>query len=122
MRIWLVGVLLAAAVGITSAAAQSAQLVGVGVSRCTVFNQQLAERPTLEDYYFVWAQAFMSGVLLRAEAGRDEGLNLVPAQLPPEQQRQFLKDYCARNPLRYYFHGVAALYQRLGGTSLDFLL
>lgn len=107
---------------VPTASAQPAAIAGIGVSRCTLFNEQLAASPALEDYYFVWAQGFMSGVLLRAESGRDTTVNLVSPELMPEQQRQFIRAYCARNPLRYYFHGVAALYQRLGGTSLDYLL
>ncbi len=64
----------------------------------------------------------MSGVLLRAPPGRDDALDLTPPEWPLDQQRQLLRDYCAKNPLRYYFHAVAALYHRLGGRSLDFLL
>jgi hypothetical protein len=42
--------------------------------------------------------------------------------MPLDEQRQLLRDYCARNSLRYYLHTVAALYARLGGMSLNFLL
>jgi hypothetical protein len=118
----LVGALLACLSGSQAGSAQPVEIAGVGVTRCHEFNQQVDRDPAVEDYYFAWAQGFMSGVLLRGRPGQDESLTLVPSQLPPEQQRQFLRDYCKRNPLRYYFHATAALYQRLGGTSLLFLL
>ena len=122
MRIGLAWLLIGVTVDIRMALAQPAAIAGIGVSRCVAFNEQRAQTPGLEDYYFVWAQGFMSGVLLRAESGRDAAVDLVSPGLAPDQQRQFLRDYCARNPLRYFFHGVAALYNRLGGTSLDYLL
>jgi hypothetical protein len=102
--------------------AQPVEIAGIGVTRCHDFIQQVGRDPAVEGDYFAWAQGFMSGVLLRGRPGQDESLKLVPSQLPPEQQRQFLLDYCKHNPLRYYFHATAALYQRLGGTSLLFLL
>jgi hypothetical protein len=102
--------------------AQPVEIAGIGVTRCHDFIQQVGRDPAIEGDYFAWAQGFMSGVLLRGRPGQDEALKLVPPQLAPELQRQFLRDYCKRNPLRYYFHAIAALYKRLGGTSLLFLL
>jgi hypothetical protein len=122
MRIEVFGVLLAATMVVQDVQAQPVQIAGIGVSRCAEFNRQRADAPPIEDYYFVWAQAFMSGVLLRAEPERDQTVKLVSAQFDPDRQREFLRDYCTKNPLRYFFHAVAALYQRLGGTSLDHLL
>jgi hypothetical protein len=121
--IWIcLGALAAILISSHSVVAQPIAIAGIGVTRCHEFNQQIDREPKLEDYYFSWAQGFMSGVLLRGRTGQDETVALVQAQHPPEQQREFLKSYCRRNPLRYYFHATAALYQQLGGTSLNFLL
>jgi hypothetical protein len=102
------------------AEAQPVKLAGMGVSRCHVFNEQIADRPGLEELYLTWAQGFMSGVLLRARPGQDDSLDLT--RMTTDEQRQFLRQYCQTNPLRYYFEGVAALYHKLDGKSLDFLM
>ena len=107
---------------VSVATAQPVKIAGIGVLRCHVFNQQIADDPAVEERYFMWAQGFMSGVLLRAPAGQDDTLDLAPPDMALNEQREFLRAYCAKSPLRYYYHAVAALYQRLGGTSLDFLL
>ena len=122
MRAGFVGLVVAIMAGVSVGTAQPVKLAGIGVLRCHVFNQQIAEQPEAEDRYFLWAQGFMSGVLLRAPPGQDDALDLVPPDMPLDEQRQLIRDYCARNPLRYYFHAVAALYARLGGMSLNFLL
>jgi hypothetical protein len=111
---------MAMAASISVAGAQPVKIAGIGVSRCHVFNEQIADRPGLEELYLTWAQGFMSGVLLRTRPGQDDSLDLT--RMTTDEQRRFLKEYCRANPLRYYYEGVAALYHKLDGKSLDFLM
>ena len=122
IRAGVMGLVVKTMIGVSAVNAQPVTIAGIGVLRCHAFNQQIVEEPGAEARYFHWAQGFMSGVLLRAPSGQDDTLDLAPPGWPLDQQRQFLREYCSKNPLRYYFHAVAALYNRLGGTSLDFLL
>lgn len=55
----------------------------------------------------------MSGILMRAPPGKDERLNLTPAEFPPAAQIVFLEKYCAKHADVDYADAVAVLYKRL---------
>jgi hypothetical protein len=102
----------------TGAAAQETKIVGVGAATCARFNGHVAESPSSERDYLAWAQGFMSGALMRAPPGVDEGLDLLPPTLPLTAQAEFLRTFCRDHPDRDYMDAVRALYHRLRGPSL----
>jgi hypothetical protein len=55
----------------------------------------------------------MSGVLARAPAGIDEGIDLTPRGNSLDRQAEFLREYCARNPALGCSDGVVELYRKL---------
>jgi hypothetical protein len=113
---------LIAALGIaiaTSGQAQpTAKIVGLGAQTCAEFNEEIAATQTAELYYFAWAQGFMSGALIRAPAGLDEGLDLTPHSFPLQGQVDFLRVFCSKNPEQDYMDAVRALYRRLRGPGI----
>jgi hypothetical protein len=42
--------------------AQTANIVGLGVTPCSAFNRDVEENLQIQGDYFAWAQGFMSGV------------------------------------------------------------
>ncbi|MDR7040277.1 hypothetical protein J2X36_005059 [Methylobacterium sp. BE186] len=103
---------------IAAAQADTAKIVGIGASTCARFNQEIVERPDAEQDYFVWAQGFMSGALIRAPEGVDTGLDLAPPSMPLNVQADFIRTFCAKNNDQGYMDAVRALYHRLRGPSL----
>lgn len=100
------------------ATAETAKIVGLGAATCALFNQEIGENPVLQRDYFAWAQGFMSGALIRAPQGVDEGLDLTPQSFPLQEQVDFLRAFCAKNQDQDYMDAVRALYHRLRGPKI----
>ncbi|MBZ6414635.1 MULTISPECIES: hypothetical protein [Methylobacteriaceae] len=99
------------------ATADTVKIVGLGASTCAHFNQEIGENPALQRDYFAWAQGFMSGALIRAPQGVDEGLDLTPPSFPLQEQVDFLRAFCAKNQDQDYMDAARALYRRLRGPK-----
>ena len=93
--------------------AQTANIVGLGATTCKNFVSEVEQNARVQRDYFAWAQGFMSGVLMRAPPGVDEGLELNPPAFPLLRQIEFLRSFCARNPDKDYSDGVIELYRAL---------
>lgn len=102
----------------SGAIAQTVAIIGTGTSKCSRFNAAVAERPLEEREYFAWAQGYMSGILLSAPPGVDDGLVLNPERLLVVSQMTFLRAFCQRFPDATYSDGAEALYRELGGTAI----
>ena len=104
--------------GLTMAVqAEPTKIVGIGAASCAWFGADAAAQPAMERDYFAWAQGFMSGALIRAPDGVDEGLDLAPPSMPLAAQADFLRTFCAANPATDYSDAVRALYHRLRGPA-----
>ncbi|MFE1597490.1 hypothetical protein [Methylobacterium sp. ID0610] len=99
------------------ATAETIKIVGLGASTCARFNQEIREDPALQRDYFAWAQGFMSGALIRAPQGVDEGLDLTPPSFPLQEQVDFLRAFCVKNQDQDYMDAARALYHRLRGPK-----
>lgn len=95
--------------------AQTAKIVGLGATPCATFIQETAQTPAVERNYIAWAQGFMSGALIRAPSGVDEGLDLLPPSFTLREQADFLRAYCRDYPDQDYMDAAHALYRRLRG-------
>ena len=104
-------------VALTSSApkAETVGIVGNGASSCAQFVREISRKPETELIYFAWTQGFLSGALLRAPKGVDEDLDLLPSWFPLDKQVQFLRAFCAENPIQDYMDGAHALFRRLKG-------
>lgn len=109
---------LAAGFGGAEAGSQTVAIVGTGTASCAQFVSAVAIRPLEEREYFSWAQGYMSGILLSAPAGVDEGLSLTPAALPIRAQLAFVKAFCEQFPSANYSDSVETLYHTLSGRSI----
>ena len=97
--------------------AQYVKIVGIGSSTCAVFNAEIAATPMIERDYLAWAQGYMSGALVRAPSGVDDGLDLTPAAFPLSKQADFLREFCGANESRDFSDGVHELYRRLKSSG-----
>jgi hypothetical protein len=103
--------------GVLSAEGPKANIVGLGATTCLAFNRDVQQNFRIQRDYFAWAQGFMSGILVRAPPGKDEGLELIPPWFSLQKQVEFLRDFCAKNPNKDYSDGVAELYRALRGEQ-----
>jgi hypothetical protein len=92
---------------------------GPGASSCLKFALDHTRDPPTEEQYFIWAQGYMSAVVMMAPGGIDAGLDLLPASYPKESQMVWIRSVCAQDPLRSYSYAVQILYRHLGGKALD---
>lgn len=99
--------------GLNQAHAQSVKIVGIGASSCARFLSEIDGNPRAEREYFSWAQGYMTGLLIRAPAGRDENLDLAPPSFPLLKQAEFLRTFCARSQGADFSDGVNSLYRTL---------
>lgn len=92
---------------------------GLGASSCLRFALDYARNPPSEEQYFVWAQGYMSAIMMMAPSGMDDDLNLLPSWYPKERQVALIRGICVQDPQRSYSHAVRSLYRHLGGKALD---
>jgi hypothetical protein len=92
---------------------------GPGSSSCLKFALDYTRSPPSEEQYFIWAQGYMSAMMMMAPSSVDSDLNLLPASDPQERQMAMIRGICAQDPQRSYSHAVRALYRHLGGRALD---
>ena len=89
------------------------KIVGIGAGSCAQFMEDDLLNPGIESNYVAWAQGYMSGLLLRAPAGKDENLDLIPSGVPLDKQAAFLKNFCRVHPERDFADAVNELYRTL---------
>src|SRR5262245_33327002 len=100
--------IVAVAIAITSANVEIATM-GVGNENCSNFAKFYQTAPQfVEEYYFAWAQGFLSGTNSHAIANKGTVRDL--SSMSIKQQQQFLRDYCDKHPLADYMAGVLDLY------------
>jgi hypothetical protein len=92
---------------------------GSGSASCLKFALDYTRSPPSEEQYFIWAQGYMSAMMMMAPSSVDSDLNLLPASDPQERQMAMIRGICAQDPQRSYSHAVRALYRHLGGRALD---
>lgn len=92
---------------------ETAKIVGTGVATCSKFLDEIARNPLSEREYFSWAQGYMSGILMRAPPGKDDGLNLLPIEFPVTTQLSFFRTFCATHPQTDFVDATLELYKRL---------
>lgn len=111
----LIGPVLAVAGGLLAghAQAQSVKIVGIGAATCQDYLREITGRPDVEKNFFAWAQGYMNGLLIRAPAGKDEGLDLTPPAFPLLKQAEFLRTFCSKNRSADFSDGVNELYRTL---------
>ena len=89
------------------------KIVGIGASSCSQFIGDVENNPKSERDYLAWAQGYMSGLLIRAPAGKDENLDLTPPALGLVQQADFLRMHCSTNLRDDFSDAVNSLYRTL---------
>ena len=96
-------------VSLTSVAGHAASAEGVGVEPCVKVTDDYQEDPSSESLYFAWAEGFMSGANI---ARRDDDEKAFHS-MSFDEQRAYLRAYCAQNPFEKYVAAVGHLYRDL---------
>jgi hypothetical protein len=93
MRVWLVAVTLLGIV--TAAHAEAINAMVAGSTPCETFVKKYkANRTLTEEFYFTWAEGFLTGLNAGAEAGKQRdlaGVNILA-------QMEYVRDFCDANP------------------------
>jgi hypothetical protein len=95
------------------AMAQGVKIVGVGAATCAAYLNDIQAEPRKESDYLMWAQGYLSGLLIRAPADKDESLDLTPPTMPMEKQAAFLRAFCEKERGADFSDGVGVLYRTL---------
>src|SRR4026208_1573045 len=91
-------------------AAEQYQSMGAGTKSCAVFARTYKDKPkTAEMIYFSWAQGYMSGVNVAAGINNRDVRSANLNAMPVTAQQRYIRDFCARNPLKDYRDAVDAL-------------
>src|SRR5687768_5009634 len=101
----------------SSLTAQVHGFQGAGVSTCGTFASHYKSSPEFyENYYFTWAQGFMSG--LNAHFGNVTSEVRDLNAKSTEDQARAIRDYCDKHPLQIYIEAVRANYFSLPVVNL----
>lgn len=92
--------------------AQSVKIVGTGSVSCSQYLSQ-SQNPVAEREFLSWGQGYMSGLLMRAPAGVDENLDLLPPNYPLLKQLELLKNFCEKHRNKDFSEAVEELYKTL---------
>jgi hypothetical protein len=82
--------------------------VGAGTFTCAKFGEWYKENTQTENWFFDWAQGYMSG--LNVASMLTGGMYHDLAALSTEQQRTYLRQYCDQHPLVDWRDTVTSLY------------
>lgn len=117
MRMSLAIVAVCATLFIAPKEARSASIIGLGSYSCAEFVQLYASNPVrIEGEFFSWAQGFIS-MKNEADFGRANGMELNPAVFRIEDQKNFVRSWCAAHPTEAFYWAVQALYRRLSSMQ-----
>ena len=87
---------------------EKATIAGAGMVPCAEFAQAYQQKPqSTEDYFFAWAQGYMTGLNGSAFTRK----NLRAWRL--EQQKQHIRAFCDKRPLAPFRDAVSDLYANL---------
>lgn len=95
------------------ARAEPVRIVGLGAATCNRFSSDVTKDPAIIAQYYSWAQGYMSAILLTRPAGVDTNLNLNPQSFGPEQQLEYLSNFCGKQKDKEFPDAVQELYKLL---------
>jgi len=95
------------------AQAEPVRIAGLGAATCNRFSSDVAKDPAIIAQYYSWAQGYMSAILLTRPAGIDTNLNLNPQSFGPEQQLEYLSNFCIKQKDKEFPDAVQELYKLL---------
>ncbi len=113
MKISVIFIAIAVVISPYKAASQNVKITGLGASSCMKYLADIDSNETVEKMYFAWAQGFMNGALVRAPAGVDDNLNLVPDNFLVLEQMSFLKNWCRSSRGSDFSDASFALFKEL---------
>ena len=94
--------------GSSHAQEETGTISGAGWVSCAEFAESYRASPkSTEDYFYAWAQGYISGVNAASLVRKNvRGWRL-------DQQKQHIRAYCAENPLANYVAAVQDLFGKL---------
>lgn len=113
MKKFVIIIAVSSALSSYTATAQNVKITGLGASTCIKYLTDVDSNENAEKIYFAWAQGFMNGALVRAPAGVDDNLNLVPDNFLVIEQMSFLKNWCSSSRGSDFSYASFALFKEL---------
>lgn len=114
MPVWLFVCVLLAFTAAPANASMNMSYAGAGLQSCEEFSERYRAAPReTENFYFSWAQGFMSGRNRELQNLSMQGNHQLIRDLDSmetEAQKLFIRRYCSENPLRIYVGAVENLY------------
>lgn len=105
----------ALAVALTPIPASAHPIQGLGATSCADFAFQYRQNPEMwELSYFTWAQGYMSGLNI-AGMGNGNRPRELAGDYPVQKQR--IRGFCDRSPLKNYMDAVIDLWKSLPPTD-----
>lgn len=93
----------------TSGNGAASAVQGPGATSCAEFAKMYQDDPSVEGFFYSWAQGFWSSLNLVAK-----GLQRPTHELEKgDANNSALRAFCANNPLKNYMDGVTELYGKL---------
>jgi hypothetical protein len=103
--------------GISAAEAQNVQVSGMGVRKCSEWQQwKEAQKGEARASVLEWAQGFIAGHNVYARGGNQQANSVVASN---EILIPLLDIYCQKNPDTRIFTGVIEIIQNLGGRKIN---
>jgi hypothetical protein len=84
---------------------------GVGVTRCSEFNEARGKTAETEAMFFSWTEGFLTGWNMGLPDTSQEHAEL--SSIPRDDQMAFLRKWCKENPTKRYMEGATMLFVRL---------
>jgi hypothetical protein len=84
---------------------------GIGVTRCSEFNESLKKTAETGAMFFSWAEGFLTGWNMGLPSTSREHAEL--SSIARDDQMAFLRRWCEENPTKRYMEGVTMLFVRL---------
>ena len=108
MRALLAAALMMVATATVGRTEEVGTVAGAGWVSCAEFAQRYKESPgPTEDYFYAWAQGYMSGVNQASWTRK----NL--RGIPVENQKNYIRQHCDKHPLINYGLAVQSLFESL---------
>ncbi len=91
----------------------AADAYGLGAKDCRSFAKDTSNNKEAEEMYFSWAQGFVSAVNKVYSEMHYHTKDILPPSFSADDQRNYIRDYCAKHPSDLYGYGAMKLFWAL---------
>jgi hypothetical protein len=94
--------------------AEPVNTFGIGGATCAHFAEKYRQSPALAEFaFFTWSQGYLTSVNTQRQILHLPLIDLSPPKFGIEEEKAFLRDFCDKNPLKFFMVGVEVLLDQL---------